>query len=148
MPAPDASPVPGDLAADPAFLAFWEERHLCFLTTRRPDGTPHLVPVGVTYDPVTGVARVISSGTSRKVRNVLAAGPGARVAVSQADGGRWATLEGIAVVRDDPASVADAEARYARRYQPPRVNPRRVVIEIGVTRVMGSVRTKRAPAAG
>ncbi|MER6938378.1 pyridoxamine 5'-phosphate oxidase family protein, partial [Nocardioides sp. NPDC000441] len=40
---------------------FWRERRVCFLTTSRPDGSPHLVPVGVTFDPVAGVARVISS---------------------------------------------------------------------------------------
>ncbi|MEV0780869.1 pyridoxamine 5'-phosphate oxidase family protein, partial [Streptomyces sp. NPDC050428] len=30
------------------YLAFWHERHLSTLTTLRPDGTPHVVPVGVT----------------------------------------------------------------------------------------------------
>ncbi|WP_431983414.1 pyridoxamine 5'-phosphate oxidase family protein [Streptomyces qinglanensis] len=120
---------------------FWEERRICFLTTPRPDGTPHLVPVGVTYDPQTRIARVISSRSSKKVRNVLAAGPeGARVAVSQAERRRWCTLEGTAVVRDDPASVADAEERYTRRYKPPRPNPDRVVVEIAVTRALGTAK--------
>ena len=36
------------------------------------------------------------------------------------------------------ASVADAEARYARRYRQPRENPARVVIEISVDRVLGN----------
>ncbi|WP_055500682.1 pyridoxamine 5'-phosphate oxidase family protein [Streptomyces albus] len=120
---------------------FWEERRIGFLATPRPDGTVHLVPVGVTYDPATRIARVISSRSSKKVRNVLAAGPaGARVAVSQAEGRRWCTLEGTAVVRDDPESVADAEARYTRRYKPPRSNPERVVIEIVVDRAMGTAK--------
>ncbi|MCG6498205.1 pyridoxamine 5'-phosphate oxidase family protein, partial [Kitasatospora sp. A2-31] len=92
---------PRDL--DDAFLAFWRERHIATLTTARPDGSPHVVPVGVTYQPETGVARVISSRTSRKVRNVLAAGEaGMRVAVCQVDRARWSTLEGVAVVRDAP----------------------------------------------
>ncbi len=60
------------------------------------------------------------------------------MAVSQVDRARWSTLEGIAVVREDPESVADAEARYAARYRTPRPNPERVVIEIAVTRVLGS----------
>lgn len=124
----------------PEGAEFWEERRICFLTTLRPDGTPHLVPVGATFDAETGVARVISSAGSRKVRNVRAAGPGARVAVGQVDGRRWSTLEGTALVKDDPASVADAERRYTERYKPPRPNPERVVIEITVTRVMGTVR--------
>jgi PPOX class probable F420-dependent enzyme len=119
---------------------FWTERHLCTLTTLRADGTPHVVPVGVTFDPETATARVITSGTSRKAAHVRAAGEaGAPVAVCQVDGRRWSTLEGRAVVRDDPASVADAERRYAARYRTPRENPRRVVIEIAVTRVLGSV---------
>ncbi|WP_230880259.1 TIGR03618 family F420-dependent PPOX class oxidoreductase [Planomonospora sp. ID67723] len=122
------------------FRAFWRERHLCTLTTVRADGTPHVVPVGVTLDPETATARVISSKDSRKVRNVLAAGAeGAVVAVCQVDGRRWSTLEGRAVVRADSGSVADAERRYAERYKPPRENPSRVVIEIRVTRVMGNV---------
>ena len=43
------------------FRAFWTERHLCTLTTIRPDGTPHVVPVGVTLDVETATARVITS---------------------------------------------------------------------------------------
>lgn len=129
-----------------AYLAFWQERHLCTLTTLRPDGTPHVVPVGATFDPTTGIARVITSAGSRKARNVVAAGEGgARVALCQVDGGRWATLEGVAVVRRSPAEIADAEARYARRYKVPRPNPERVVIEIAVTRALGR---GTSPAAG
>ncbi|NYI80728.1 PPOX class F420-dependent oxidoreductase [Nocardioides panzhihuensis] len=119
---------------------FWRERRICFLTTSRPDGSPHLVPVGVTFDPVAGIARVISSAGSKKVRNVRAAGSGTQVAVSQVDGRRWCTLEGTAVVKDDAESVAEAERRYAERYKQPRPNPERVVIEITVTRVLGNVR--------
>ncbi|MER7767369.1 TIGR03618 family F420-dependent PPOX class oxidoreductase [Kitasatospora sp. NPDC096140] len=127
---------PRDL--DDAMLAFWRERHISTLTTTRPDGTPHVVPVGVTFEPETATARVITSRTSRKALNVAAAGPqGLRVAVCQVDRARWATLEGVAVVRDEPEQVADAERRYAERYRQPRVNPDRVVIEIAVDRVLG-----------
>ena len=123
---------------DDAFLAFWRERHISTLNTARPDGTPHVVPVGVTFDPATGTARVITSRTSRKARNVAAAGPeGLPVAVCQVDRARWSTLEGTAVLRDEPAQVADAERRYAERYRTPRENPDRVVIEITVRRVLG-----------
>jgi F420H(2)-dependent biliverdin reductase len=120
----------------PGFLAFLTERHLATLTTLRADGSPHVVPVGVTYDAGTCTARVITSGTSAKARHVRAGQ--SRVAVCQVDGRRWVTLEGTAVVRDDPASVADAEQRYARRYRTPRENPARVVLEISVDRVLGS----------
>ena len=120
----------------PELLGFLTERHLATLTTLRADGSPHVVPVGVTYDPDTRTARVITSGGSAKARHVRAGQ--ARVAVCQVDGRRWLTLEGTAVVRDDPAAVADAEARYARRYRTPRENPARVVLEISVDRVRGN----------
>jgi F420H(2)-dependent biliverdin reductase len=120
----------------PDLLTFLTERHLATLTTLRPDGTPHVVPVGVTFDVATRTARVITSGTSAKARHVRAGQ--ARVAVCHVDGRRWLTLEGTAVVRDDPASVADAEQRYARRYRQPRVNPARVVLEISVDRILGN----------
>jgi len=120
----------------PELLAFLTERHLATLTTLRPDGSPHVVPVGVTYDAATRTARVITSGTSAKVRHVRDGG--GRVAVCQVDGRRWVTLEGTAQVRDDAASVADAVERYARRYRQPRENPARVAIEISVDRILGS----------
>ncbi|WP_018505566.1 pyridoxamine 5'-phosphate oxidase family protein [Parafrankia discariae] len=189
-----------------AFLEFWRERHLCTLTTVRPDGTAHVVAVGVTLDAPAGLARVITSRRSRKVGllagrggldaagRVAAAGAGPRaaaarpvgsggeqnqinsgingekagpsapealaeqvlepaggglamaagrvgvpVAVCQIDGRRWSTIEGLAVVRDDPGSVAEAERRYAERYRTPRANPDRVVVEITITRILGSV---------
>jgi len=126
-------------APDAPYLTFWQEKHLCTLTTPRPDGSPHVVPVGVTYDPGARLARVITNRTSTKVRNVLAAGAdGARVAVCQVDGRRWATLEGRAHVRTEPGRVAEAERRYAERYgRTPAPNPDRVVIEIELTRAMG-----------
>ena len=128
------------MAIDPAdpgpdVLAFLTERHLATLTTLRPDGSPHVVPVGVTYDAATRTARVITSGSSAKARH---ARNGGRVAVCQVDGRRWLTLEGTAVVRDDAAAVADAVARYAVRYRQPRENPARVVIEISVDRILGN----------
>lgn len=120
----------------PGLLQFLTERHLATLTTLRPDGTPHVVPVGVTYDAGTRTARVITSGTSAKARHVRD-GVG-RVAVCQVDGRRWVTLEGTAVVREDAASVADAVERYAVRYRQPRENPARVAIEITVDRILGN----------
>lgn len=124
---------------DEEFLRFWQERRVCLLSTPRPDGTPHLVPVGVTYDHATRTARVITGRGTTKVRNVRRAEPPA-VAVSQVDGRRWSTLEGVATVRDDAEAVRDAEARYAARYRQPRANPERVVIEIAVRRFLGTVR--------
>ena len=126
----------------PPLLDFWTERHLCTLTTLRPDGCPHVVPVGVALDPERACAWVISSGTSRKVRNLLAAGDlgegTGQVAACSVDGARWSTLEGTATVLHDPASVARACERYAARYREPRVNPARVAIRIEVARFTGS----------
>ncbi|MFF4487625.1 pyridoxamine 5'-phosphate oxidase family protein [Streptomyces sp. NPDC001544] len=126
-------------APDEPYLSFWRERHLCTLTTLRPDGSPHVVPVGVTYDAGARLARVITNKASAKAAHVLAAGPeGARVAVCQVDGRRWATLEGRAYVRGERERVAEAERRYAERYERvPSPNPSRVVIEIEVERALG-----------
>ncbi|MFF2504146.1 pyridoxamine 5'-phosphate oxidase family protein [Streptomyces sp. NPDC058067] len=130
------------LHPDPTFLSFWRERHLCTLTTLRPDGTPHVVPVGVTYDPEAGLARVITNKSSAKVSHVLAGAAtegGARVAVCQVDGRRWATLEGRAEISAEPERVAEAVRRYAERYERvPAPNPDRVVIEIALTRATGN----------
>ena len=123
-------------APGPGLLAFLAERHLATLTTLRADGSPHAVPVGVTYDAATRTARVITSGSSVKAGHVRDGQR--RVAVCQVDGRRWVTLEGTAVVRDDPAAVADAVARYAVRYRQPRENPARVVLEISVDRILGN----------
>jgi PPOX class probable F420-dependent enzyme len=131
---PRVATDPGSLA--PEFLAFLAERHLATLTTLRADGNPHVVPVGVTYDATTGLARVITSGTSAKARHVRDGR--SRVAVCHVDGRRWLTLEGTAVVKDDAASVADAVERYAQRYRRPRENPARVVLEISVDRILGN----------
>ncbi len=122
-------------ALSAAFHEFWTERHLCTLATLRADGSPHVVPVGVTLDAPAGLARVICNAGGQKARNVERAGI---AVVSQVDGGRWSTLEGTAVVRDDPDAVAEAVRRYALRYRQPSVNPRRVVIEITLRRVLGA----------
>jgi PPOX class probable F420-dependent enzyme len=119
----------------PAALEFLRVHHLASFTSLRADGTPHVTPVGFTYDPDSRIARIITSGSSRKARNAAAGGP---VAVCQVDGRRWLTLEGAAAVHDAPDRVAEAVARYAERYRVPRENPLRVAIEITVVRVLGS----------
>ena len=119
----------------PDLLTFLTERHVGTLTTVRLDGTPHVVPVGFTYDPETRLARVITSGDSVKAHNIRSGQR--RVAICQVEGRRWITLYGTASVRHAPDVVADAEERYARRYRQPRENPQRVVIEISVDRYSG-----------
>ena len=129
------------MALDPSALPdtaleFLAERHLATMTTLRPDGSPHVVPVGFTFDATAGLVRVITSRTSRKALNVAA---GSRVVVAQVDGRRWLALEGDGRVLVDPAEVAEGERRYAERYRVPRPNPERVVVAYVVDRVLGSV---------
>lgn len=123
---------PGDLPE--AASAFLTERHLATLTTIRADGTPHVVPVGFTWDADAAVARVISSRSSAKVANARHGGP---AVLCQVEGRRWLALEGLTSVVEDAAAVKDAEARYALRYRQPRPNLERVVIVVSVTRVLG-----------
>ncbi|MFZ4517299.1 MAG: pyridoxamine 5'-phosphate oxidase family protein [Microthrixaceae bacterium] len=123
---------PADLP--PEVLAFLGEYHLATLTTLRADGSPHVVPVGFSYDPTERVVRIITFEGSQKVVN---ARRGGRAAVSQVDGGRWLTLEGTVSATDDPERVAAAMAGYAARYREPGERPDRVAIEISVDRVLG-----------
>jgi PPOX class probable F420-dependent enzyme len=116
-------------------LDFWTERHLCTLTSLRADGRPHVVPVGVALDLEERCAWVITYRTSQKAQHVAADG---RVAACQVDGGRWSTIEGVAEVRTDEASVRRAEERYAARYRTPKPNPLRVALRIEVDRFLVS----------
>jgi PPOX class probable F420-dependent enzyme len=119
----------------PEVIQFLTERHLATLTTLRADGSPHVVPVGFTYEPEARLARVITSGDSVKARN--AGRPGAVAALCQVERARWLTLSGPIRVDRDPEAVADAVRRYAARYRQPRVNPKRVVLVMDVTRMLG-----------
>jgi PPOX class probable F420-dependent enzyme len=116
-----------------AGLEFVTERHLATLSTLSPSGRLHVVAVGFTW--LDGVVRVITSGDSRKVANVRASG---QAAVGQVDGGRWLSLGGPASINQEPDAVRWAEQLYAARYRVPRVNPRRVVLEIQVDQLLGS----------
>lgn len=130
------------MAHDPQNLTdemagFLRDRHLASLTVLRPDGTPHVTPVGFTWDPATATARIITWSEAKKVRLLDAAG-GGRAALCQVDGGRWVTLEGHATVTDDPDQCAEAVARYGQRYSPAkdRGADRRAII-IAVDSVLG-----------
>ena len=127
------------MAHDPAHLepeitTFLTERHLASLTTMRADGSPHVVPVGFSYDDQSRTVRVITFASSQKYVN---ARRGGRAVVSQVDGGRWISLEGTVSGTDDPARVALAVAGYAARYRQPGEREDRVAIEIAVDRILG-----------
>jgi PPOX class probable F420-dependent enzyme len=123
-------------AADltPEMLAFLAEYHLASLTTFRGDGSPHVVPVGFSYDHTEHVVRIITFASSAKYKNALRGG---RAVVSQVDGGRWLTLEGTVSGTQDAVRVAAAVAGYAARYRTPGERDDRVAVEIAVDRIMG-----------
>jgi len=112
---------------------FLAERHLATLSTLGRDGRIHSVPVGITY--LDGVVRVIGSRGSQKFVNAERSG---RASVNTVDGARWISFEGPARILSDPESVAFAVELYAARYRQPRPNPRRIVLELTVERVLGS----------
>ena len=118
-----------------ALAAFLAERHLASLTTLRADGSPHVVPVGFSFDATAGEVRIITFDGCKKVAN---ARRGGRAAVSQVDGGRWVTLEGAIRATADPSEVAAAVAGYAARYQQPKERPDRIALVITVDRVLAS----------
>ena len=123
----------------PEMVQFLRERHLATLTTLRKDGSPHVVPVGFTYDEDKHVVRVITFTPSEKAKH---ASRGGRAVVSQVDGGRWLTLEGevrLATRENDNAEVNEACVRYAQRYRQPKEREDRVAIIISVDRIMGRV---------
>ena len=129
--------TPADLT--PAMLEFLCERHLATLTTLRKDGSPHVVPVGFTYDEDKHVVRVITFAPSQKAKH---ADRGGRAVVSQVDGGRWLTLEGevrLVTRATDNDEVNEACVRYAQRYRQPKEREDRVAIVISIDRIMGRV---------
>ena len=115
-------------------LEFIRENHLATLTTLRPDGSPHVVPVGFTFDADNNIVRVITFAKSMKARH---AAQGGRAVVSQVDRGRWITVEGTVRLRTEADIVAKAVEAYAGRYRQPKVREDRVVVEITVDKVMG-----------
>lgn len=116
-------------------LAFLAERQLATLSTQRPDGSLHVVPVGFGYDAASRTARIITFEGARKARNLE--GGGGRAVLCQLDGGRWLTLEGRGRVVSDAEGVARAVEAYAARYDAPGEREGRVAIEIAVERMMG-----------
>jgi PPOX class probable F420-dependent enzyme len=115
-------------------LEFIQENHLATLTTLRADGSPHVVPVGFTFDADNNIVRVITFAKSMKARH---AAQGGRAVVSQVDRGRWITFEGTVRLRTEADIVAKAVEAYAGRYRQPKVREDRVVVEITVDKVMG-----------
>ena len=129
------------MALDPHQLsddaqAFLRDYALATLTTLRADGSPHVVPVGFSYDMPTATAMIIAVDGSQKVVNADRNG---RAVVSQVDGPRWLSFEGTVRVSRDQEEIRVAEERYARRYRQPAERDDRVAIIIDGDRVLGRV---------
>lgn len=93
---------------------FWDAPRLATLGTVRPDGTPHLTPVkamraGAEFLVLTRPATV-------KARNVVRSG---RASIAEHTASLWATVEGEAVIADDPDTLARARAAYRARFGRP-----------------------------
>jgi PPOX class probable F420-dependent enzyme len=99
-----------------------DEERVVWLSTVRPDGTPHLVPTWFWWD---GEALVVfSKPGAAKVRN-LRANPKVMVAVGDPeDDFSVGLIEAVAECVDDPAAVPDAFfAKYASELGPGRLDP-------------------------
>ena len=116
-----------------AGLQFVADRHLAMLSTMATDGAIHSIAVGFTLHD--GVARIITSDGTQKVRNIERDG---RATVGQVDGARWISFVGNAVIERGRDEITLAENLYGARYRQPQPNPKRVVIRIDVDRVLGS----------
>lgn len=118
--------------------AFLREYHLATLSIVKADGTPHVTPIGFTYEPERSIARVITWAGSWKAKHVSSLGV-APAAICSVDGRRWLTLAGSARITDDPDAVAEAVRRYAARYRQPKERADRVVIELAVASIVGNM---------
>ena len=120
-----------------ALNEFVSEKHLGILTLVRKDGRPHSTPVGFMWDDEKKVARIITWSGSLKTR--LLEKETLLGTISQVDGGRWVTFEGICSVSADPEVCEDAVGRYAKRYSPPKDRGAdRRVITMTVSRILAS----------
>ena len=120
-------------AAAHQFLREW---HLATLTTLDPDGLPHVVPVGFTWDADVNEAWIIVPGQSRNAANVRER---AWASLCQFEHNRWITLAGSVHLVCHRSRVAEAETRYAARYlRRPLPDSRRMVLVIRPERVLTS----------
>jgi hypothetical protein len=119
-----------------SMLEFLTAKHLATLTTLRPDGTPHVVPVGFTYVASERRIRIVTRSHSRKARNASAGSTGL---VCQFDGGRWLTLQGQCELHTDEASTIRCGELYEARYGHPPRRPGWASLEIIVDRCFGRV---------
>jgi PPOX class probable F420-dependent enzyme len=102
-----ASMSPADLET------FLRETRIAKLAYLQPSGAPTIIPIWFEWDG--SVARLFTSGTSRKAKRI-AAEPRVALSVEEAVGmpERWATIEGVCSISDD--GTVPLIERLARKY--------------------------------
>ena len=120
-------------ALPPNVLGFLRDRHLATLTTLRDGGSPHVVPVGFTFDPDTATARVITFAASVKAANAALGGDERAVRTNDtSDAGAPRPHRG----RDDAPDRAGLVGRGLRRAALCQVDGRRWVTLEGTVRLV------------
>ena len=112
---PDRVPPAVPPAVPPGLAARFEAERIAWLTTVRPDGAPHVVPVWYLWDDGSFV--VFSKPTARKVRNIAAEG---RVMLAVGDPGAdfdVQLIDGEAHLLDRPA-IEVLDTRLVAKYGP------------------------------
>lgn len=122
----------------PELAEFMSERRVGSLTLVGPDGSPHVTPVGITWDPASHKIRIITWAEAYKAK-LLSRNPSLPAAACEVVGGRWLTFYGQAQLVTSADQVAEAVQRYTKRYKPPKQRHDRVAIEIDVDRIIGRV---------
>ena len=120
-----------------ALNEFVSEKHLGILTLVRKDGRPHSTPVGFMWDDEKKVVKIITWSGSLKTR--LLQEETLLGTISQVDGGRWVTFEGICSATGDSEICSDAVKRYSLRYSEPKDRgDERRTITMNVDRILSS----------
>jgi PPOX class probable F420-dependent enzyme len=120
----------------PELETFVAQRRVATLTLVRADGTPHVTPVGITWDSSARLVRVITWADALKARILSKAGS-VPAAACEVDGGHWLTFSGSARLVTEAGPVDEAVERYTRRYKPPKPRSDRVAIELQVASITG-----------
>lgn len=90
-----------------------------YLTTVRPDGTPHVMPLwGIWVD---GRLYFSTGAQSRKARNLAA---NARCVVCTENAAEAVVVEGMAIPLDDGARLEELAPHYAKKYKSFTLDPK------------------------
>jgi general stress protein 26 len=108
-------PIPWSKALD-ALESTDPQTHTPFLATTRPDGRPHVAPLGAIWD--TGKVYFVSGAGTRKSRNLA---ENAHCSIAMSLKGIDLVIEGVAERVTDDATLQRIARRYADEGWPARV---------------------------